>query len=154
MSKLAWCCRQKDGIRLIEPNENLAKSFLAESDNDFAEMKNASTLKWKNIEGYYACYNVFYAILQKIGIKCEIHDCTLELFSIIRGFSEKQIELIKSLKSNRINVQYYLQTPKEINEKEIADFILASKNVLNFLSYDEIQDIRKKLSQLTQNYRT
>ncbi len=147
MDKIEWCCLQKDGIKIIEPNENLALNYLNDADSDFLDMKKAS-LKWKNIVGYYACYNAYYSILQKIGIKCEIHDCTLELFKFIKGFSAEQISLIAFLKSNRIGVQYYLQKPKEINEKEIADFILTCKHVLNSLSYDNIQEIRKRIGKI------
>lgn len=144
MDKIEWCCLQKDGIKIIEPNEAIGKNYLNDADSDFNDMQKAS-LKWKNIVGYYACYNSFYAILQKIGLKCEIHDCSLELFKFIKGFSEKQIKLITFLKSNRIGVQYYLQKPKEINEKEIADFILTCKHVFASLSYDDIQEIRGEM---------
>lgn len=147
MDKIEWCCLQKDGIKIIEPSEIVGKRYFDDADSDFIDMQKAS-LKWKNIVGYYACYNAFYAILQKIGIKCEIHDCTLELFSFIKGFSEKQIKLITFLKSNRIGVQYYLQKPKEINEKEIADFILTCKQVFASLSYDDVQEIRNKIGKI------
>lgn len=150
MDKTEWCCLQKDGIKIIKPNELVGKSYLDSADSDFLDMQKAS-LKWKNIVGYYACYNAFYAILQKIGIKCEIHDCSLELLKFIKGFSEEKIKLITFLKSNRIGVQYYLQKPKEINKKEIADFILTCKHVFNSISYDEIQEIRNKISIIIDN---
>jgi hypothetical protein len=28
MVNLNWCCKQKDGIKLVEPNENLSKEYL------------------------------------------------------------------------------------------------------------------------------
>jgi hypothetical protein len=144
MDKIKWCCNQKGGIKIIEPNERIGKEYLNNADSDFNDLEKSS-LKWKNIVGYYACYNAFYAILQKVGIKCEIHDCTLEFFKFLKGFSDKQKDLINFLKSNRIGVQYYLQKPKEINKKEIFDFILTCKHVFNSLSYDEIQEIRKTI---------
>mgnify|MGYP001585468377 CR=1 FL=1 len=28
MVTLKWCCKQKEGIQLIEPNENLSKGYI------------------------------------------------------------------------------------------------------------------------------
>lgn len=144
LTKIEWCCLQKGGIRLIEPNERIGKEYLANSDSDFSDMKKLS-LKWKNIVAYYACYNSFYALLMKIGIKCEIHDCTIELIKDILGFSKEQIALFKDLKDTRIGVQYYLQKPKEINDKAIFDFILTCRHLFSTISYDEVEAIRKKV---------
>ena len=120
MDKITWCCLQKDGINLVEPNENLAKRYLESSELDFNEMKNSHSLKWKDITAYYSCYNSFYAILQKIGIKCEIHDCTIELLRfLIHEFEGKMLlsdfEFLKELKKTRIDVQYYLKEPASID---------------------------------------
>jgi len=147
LSRIEWFCLKKDGIRLVEPNERVGKEYINSSDSDFSEFKNAN-LKWKNIVAYYACYNSFYAILQKIGIKCEIHDGTLELTGFIKGFSEKQIKLINWLKTNRIGVQYYLEPPKQINEKEVADFILTCKHIFSTLNYDLIKKIRSEVDKI------
>ncbi|MCK4730776.1 MAG: hypothetical protein KAT28_05655 [Candidatus Aenigmarchaeota archaeon] len=108
LSKLEWCCIQKEGIQLIEPNERLAKDYINNADSDILDMKKVSK-KWKNIVAYYACYNAFYSILQKTGIKCEIHSCTIELTKLF-ALSKNQQEFFKDLKSCRINVQYYLRT--------------------------------------------
>ena len=86
---LKWCCGKKEGIRLIEPNENTYQAYLLEADNSLAAMgKNSGT--WKVVTGYYSCYSALYALLQKTGIKCEIHDCTLELMNYF-GFSKEEI---------------------------------------------------------------
>ncbi len=144
MNKLKWCCLQKGGIKLIEPNDSIGKKYLFDADSDLKDMQRAS-IKWKNIVGYYACYNSFYAILQKIGVKCEIHDCTLELIRFFNSFSENQIVFLESLKQKRIDAQYYLKSPKPVNEKDILNFILTCKKVFNTISYDEIQSIRKEI---------
>jgi uncharacterized protein (UPF0332 family) len=148
MDKVSWCCKQKGGIKLIEHSENIGKEYLRQSDLDLEEMQNAS-LKWKNIASYYACYNAFYALLLKIGIKCEIHDCTSELLRFIKGFSPEQIQLLLQLKENRINVQYYLQPPKPVNERAVRDFVLTCKHLFATISYDEIQAIRKTIQSKT-----
>jgi len=153
MEKIKWCCLQKDGIKLIELNENLSKKYIQEADKDLTEMKNASSLKWKDIEAYYSCYNSVYALLQKIGVKCEIHDCTIELLSIISEkieITKKQVDLIKDLKDKRMNVQYYLKKPEEIDERAVADFVLSCKESLNSLTYDDIIEIRGEINKIVE----
>jgi hypothetical protein len=150
MNKIRWCSLQKEGIKLIEPNETIGKKYLADADSDMKDMQ-AASVKWKNIVSYYACYNAFYGILQKIGIKCEIHECTLELIKFLDQFSEKQKKLLESLKQTRIDVQYYLKPPKLIDEKIISDFILTCKDIFNKLSYDKIYSIRGEIQKLINN---
>ena len=151
MEKIKWCCLQKDGIKLIEPNENISKKYFEEAGKDLIEMKMANSLKWKDIEAYYSCYNSVYALFQKIGIKCEIHDCTLELLKIIServGITKKELDLIEALKHKRIDVQYYLKTPKEVDEKAVSDFVLSCKHILNTLNYDDIIKIRGEINKI------
>jgi len=143
LRKIEWCCLKKDGIRIVDKNERVAKEYLASAEVDLLEMKKSS-LKWKNIQAYYACYNSFYSLLVKIGVKCEIHDCSLELLDFF-GFIEEDKELIKSLKKLRTNVQYYLKEPEEIDERSVAGFILKCKHVFGSLSFDEIKEIQQKI---------
>src|SRR3989344_7279411 len=153
MDKINWCCLQRDGINLVESNENLAKKYLESAESDFNEMKNSNSLKWKDITAYYSCYNSFYALLQKIGIKCEIHDCTIELLRfLIHEFGGKMLpmdfEFLKELKKTRVDAQYYLKEPASIDGKRIINFMLTCKDIYNHISFDEIQKIRKKIGDL------
>ncbi len=143
VDKIVWCLSQSKGIKIIEPSERIGINYLKESETDLKALSNSS-LKWKNIIGYYACYNAFYGILQKIGIKCEIHDCSLELLDLIIELKDYK-EFIKNLKKIRIDVQYYLKEPKELEESKVVDFVLECKNIFNKLSFDEINLIRKEL---------
>ena len=65
---------------------------------------------------YYARYFAVYALMAKIGVKCEIHDCTIALFaylfkdSVPRNF----IKEFKQSKDDRVDMQYY---PKEIKSE-------------------------------------
>ncbi|MFW6450431.1 MAG: hypothetical protein ACOCZ6_05235 [Nanoarchaeota archaeon] len=61
MDKLKWCSLQSKGIKIVEPNERIATDYIKEADIDLEDMKKSS-LKWKNIMGYYACYNALYAV--------------------------------------------------------------------------------------------
>ncbi len=48
---------------------------------------------------YYSMYYSLYAILMKLGIKCEIHSCTLEFmkFSLSQYYLEDEIDIITNL---------------------------------------------------------
>ncbi len=148
MEKLYWCCLQKSGIRLVEPSEGIGKSYLSEAENDFLEMKNTKSLKWKDIMAYYSCYNALYSILQKLGIKCEIHECSIEIFKVIIKeikfeIKEGSFSKLISLKGKRVGVQYYLEKPEEINEKERAEVMLAGRQVFAQITKEQINSIRK-----------
>ncbi|HIH32483.1 TPA: HEPN domain-containing protein [Candidatus Woesearchaeota archaeon] len=145
MDKISWCKTQKDGIKLIEPTERISQKYYEEAEKDLEEMNKAESLKWKDIQGYYACYNALYAILQRIGIKSEIHDCTIELLNYIEGFSEEQKTFLKKLKEKRIGAQYYLE-PAQIDQNKIHDFVLTCKNILNNINPEDIKKIRKRIA--------
>ncbi len=75
--------KQAKGIRLVKPSDNLVKAYLRKSRNAVKSMEvNAGVgiTEWAVSASYYAKYFAVYALLQKIGMKCEIHDCTIALF--------------------------------------------------------------------------
>ncbi len=144
MNKIEWCLEQKRGIRIIEPNNNLSQQYVKSSEENL-DMMVKVTGKWKSITAYYACYEAFYALLQKIGIKCEIYDCTLELFNLIEGFDDKLKNFIIDLKEERIDVQYYLKSPKPLDENQVKDFVLSCKSKISSITVDEIAKIRDKI---------
>lgn len=80
---LKWCMKQGKGIRLTKPSENLVKAYVAESRNALKSMDvnaKAGISEWAVSASYYARYFAVYALLAKIGVKCEIHDCTIARF--------------------------------------------------------------------------
>lgn len=114
--KIAWCMRQRRGIQLTELKPHLSTSYMDEAD---ATLENvfSSTGKWKLITAYYACYSALYAILMRCGIKCEIHDCTIELMGFF-DFTDKERDFMASLKEDRIRAQYYLKNIQLKNEED------------------------------------
>ncbi len=139
--KLSWCFKQVKGIKFIEPNNNLSQEYIKEADNTLEAML-INKGKWKVITAYYACYNALYAILMKIGIKSEIHDCSLELMNYIDSFDKEDYLFLNSLKRERIDVQYYLKE-KEISsqqEEKVKLFILKCKQILKSLDLDKIKE--------------
>jgi len=140
MKNISWCKKQKKGIELVEPNDNLCVAYFKDADESLLIMTNISG-KWKIVTGYYACYNAFYALLMKVGIKCEIHDCTLYLMPYF-NFNEQQVSFLEKLKKLRIDVQYYLEPAVEIDVNKIKEFITSCKSFNNKLDEDEIDKIR------------
>ncbi|MEK6888041.1 MAG: hypothetical protein AABX14_03795 [Candidatus Aenigmatarchaeota archaeon] len=100
--------------------------------------------KWKLITAYYACYNALYSVLMKCGIKCEIHDCTIELMGML-GFDTSDIKYMIKLKEDRIQAQYYLKNIQLKDESKSKEFILKCKAVLDSLDSGKIEKIREKI---------
>lgn len=151
MVALDWCFKRKKGIEFIEPNENLSKDYLnaaEESLKILGKIKGESNI-WLATTKYYCEYQSVYSVLMKIGIKCEIHDCVIEL----AGFLEKQEvlkkgtkELLEKDKGLRIDNQYYLKNKKvDFSYDELLEFILNIKNTLNSLTTEKINKIRNEL---------
>lgn len=138
--KLSWCLKQKDGIKLVEPNENLSKAHMERAKSDLKIIEKQDKV-WKVVVSYYAYYNAFYAVLLKFGIKCEIHSCTIHLlgyFENLKGFQD----FLGDLKDNRTDTQYYLKEPRKIDSSKIKEFInLCELEILEF-NQDKAGQIR------------
>jgi uncharacterized protein (UPF0332 family) len=140
-NKLSWCKNQKKGIELIDPNDNLSQAYFLDADDSLDVMKNSKG-KWKPIIAYYSCYYAFYALLMKVGIKCEIHDRTIELMSLF-DFSHDQIDFMRKLKKERIDVQYYRKDPSEMDEIKIKHFVVHCKQLIPKFNEDVISELRE-----------
>lgn len=139
--------KQNKGIKLVEPNEAISENYLKESLSDFDMVKKVNP-KWKTVTAYYSCYNSVYAILVKIGIKCEIHDCTIALMKIL-GFDDKKIKFLESLKKERVDVQYYLRTSSlAIDKNKVLEFLNKCKEIIREMNDDKINEIRAKIKEL------
>ncbi len=101
---------------------------------------------------YYIEYFAVYSVFMKLGIKCEIHDCTmsltrfLETENIIKPGISRILEKDKEL---RIDNQYYLKNkPVDINFEKLSSFLLSTKEALKKLNTSKTKDIRKKIEKL------
>jgi uncharacterized protein (UPF0332 family) len=153
MVKLDWCIKQKKGILLIEPNDNLAQEYIKSAEETLLSLNNSEDSNmWKATKKYYAQYLAIYALCMKIGIKCEIHDCTIELINYLDKFNifpKESYHLLKKDKQLRIDNQYYLKNiPITINYEKIQTFILTCKEKIHSLNMVEIKLIRKKLREI------
>ena len=143
-NKLEWCCNKKNGITLIEPNDNLSDEYMKESDKTLDSLDLIND-KWGLIMGYYACYNALYSLMMKMGIKSEIHDCSIELMKMIPQFSDDDINFIKNLKKDRIDAQYYLKDKVLDDKGKEKEFVLKCKQIKGEL---DTPSIREKLRRI------
>ena len=141
--KINWCFKQKKGISLIELKHHLSESYMKEADETLENVFSTKG-KWKVITAYYSCYNALYSLFMKCGIKCEIHDCSLELMSLF-GFDDFEIEYLKTLKQDRIQTQYYLKEIVLEDENKVKNFVLKCKTLLADLNSEKIEEIREEV---------
>ena len=150
--KIRWCFKIKDGLKIAEPNENLSKSYfnLAKSSLLKAEKDlNEKDLLWATVAIYYAEYYALYSFLQKIGIKCENHFCSINLIGLLLG--ENKTKTINEHKDRRIDAQYYLKIGQEdkikIMLQEAKIFVSEFSDIISNLTKEEIAFYRKKLDE-------
>lgn len=154
MKKISWCKKQKAGIKLQEPNENLSQNYYENAEESMMVLKNIKETKsnmWLATTKYYIEYFAVYSVLMKIGIKCEIHDCTISLAKFLEdeNILEKGVsKLLERDKDLRIDNQYYLKNkPVNINFEKLSSLILSIKKSLNKLDDKNIEELRKRIKE-------
>jgi len=157
-SHVSWCWKQKRGIKLEEPNNNLCNAYIEKAKSALNMLDSAiekEEIDWIATTAYYSRYFALYALLQKCGIKSEIHDCTISLMHFL--FVEENIipeELYTELllaKDLRVDTQYYVteQIDKEKLKTDSAtarNFVLKMEEVIENITDEQVQKIRLKLT--------
>jgi uncharacterized protein (UPF0332 family) len=150
---LEWCAKQKKGIKLVDESENLQKAYLKKSKTALQSMQvnaNAGLDEWTISASYYAKYFVIYALLSRIGIKCEIHDCTIALFCYLfeSDISLQFMQDLRQAKEDRVDAQYY-NTGVKIDSSDIIaktkEFVIKIEEIIDGLNQQKIDGIRKTL---------
>lgn len=147
MDKIDWCF--KKGLRIVEPSENLKEAYISKAKKALEESSNVKSDEWKITSLYYCIYFSLYSLLAQIGMKSEIHSCTIEV--IKRYFSshfEEDVGLIENALKARNDFQYYFG--KEVNEDLKNEFLENAPKIYTkckniSLSENEIKEIRKEL---------
>ncbi len=149
MSQISWCKNQKNGIKLIEPNDNLSEEYLRNAEESMKILKIIYPVKsnmWLATTKYYIEYFSVYAVLMKVGIKCELHNCTLALVRLLEKkniFKKGTYKTLDNDKELRIDNQYYLKNKKVfIDFEKLSGLIVDARKIVNELTADEIQEIR------------
>lgn len=154
-----WCLKQTKGLKLIDKNENLMKVYLKKSRSALNMLSSAiekHELEWILDTSYYSKYFAVYALFMKTGIKCEIHDCTIEALKILfvneKIIPEDLYTELEESKTLRVDALYY---NKEIGKTAImqradiaGDFCLKIEKIINQIKDEQIETVRKKFLRL------
>lgn len=127
MEKIKWCTTIKGGLGLVEPNHDLAKAYLEKSDESLATVNDIKhSRSWRISASYYSMYFALYAILMKIGVKCEVHACTIEFMKRFLGqyFSKEECKFLEDSMGARIDAQYYVDRP--VSERQYQKMVQTS----------------------------
>ncbi len=158
--KVQWCLKQKRGIKLEEPNDNLADVYIKKAKSSLNMLDAAidrDEIDWIVTTAYYARYFALYALFQKCGIKSEIHDCTLTAMKYLfidEGILDNNLYIdIDDAKEARISIQYYVTETldKEKLTKKARDaqqFVLLLEEVLENIDEKTKAKIREKLKKI------
>jgi uncharacterized protein (UPF0332 family) len=153
MDQIKWCLNQKKGIELVESSDNLRDAHLIKAEESLETLRTSKVRDWQLTTAYYTIYHGIYSLLMKIGIKCEIHSCTIEFTKryLKNHFTNEDFELIDKAFSARIDSQYYVnrEVPNQNYDlimKKTPAFLVKCKNVV--LEQKEIDEIRETISKL------
>lgn len=155
MKKISWCKKQEKGIKMQEPNDNLSQEYYKNAEESMKVLRSIKETKsnmWFATTKYYIEYFAVYSVLMKIGIKCEIHDCTIALVNFLEN--ERIIEkgtskILEDDKELRIDNQYYLKNkPVNISFEWLSSFMLTIKKLLDELNEDKIKELRRRIKDL------
>jgi len=159
---LRWCLRQSKGIALVKPSENLMRAYLQKSRNAIKAMEvnaEAGIIDWAVSASYYAKYFAVYSLLAKIGVKCEIHDCTIALFEyLFRDAVPRQlIRELRRSKEDRVEAQYYPLVEEVRLEQMMSrtkSFVLDTGEIVDGLDSESIARLRSRVKDLAATSRT
>lgn len=155
---IIWCLKQKRGIRIIDPNENLVKEYLRKATGSLNTMNAALQInetEWIMTTAYYARYFALYALLMKLGVKSEIHDCSIAVARLLARegiLTENLVNDISQAKEMRVDVQYYVTRELEQgkvrrNVESARKFVLEIEKAIEKITTEQIKSIRNTLNQ-------
>ena len=149
--------KKEEKLELVEPSEEICKSYLEKSDNSLksAKILLANRLIENSVGmSYYAMYNSLTALLFKTGVKCENHSGLILLLKFLFGKIDL-FNIISEAKKERIDKQYYMTDKDEITKdaaeqllKDAEDFVLELKTIVKSISSGEISNFREKFKLL------
>ena len=154
---LSWCWKQKRGIKLEEPNDNLCKAYIEKAKSALNMLDSAiekDEIDWIATTAYYSRYFVLYALLQKCGIKSEIHDCTISLMRFLfveeRIIEESLYSELLLAKDLRVDTQYYVteqidRGKLKTDSATARNFVRKMEEVIENITPAKITKIRQKL---------
>lgn len=148
---MAWC--GKRGTRLADPSERIAGEYFKAAEETLrlalVTEKEGSNM-WLAAQKYYAEYLAAYSLLARIGVKTEIHSCTIGIIRLLEedglvGFPFSS--LLEKDRDLRIDNQYYLRnSPVDFDPKRISELLLEVRKLLKKLTHEDLKRLRRRLS--------
>lgn len=153
MVSIKWCLKQKDGLELIEPNGVMADSYIGMAEESVGVLNGVERSRiWTATTTYYIFYYSLYSLMLAIGVKCEIHSCSLEFMkNFLASFYDiKDMEMIQKAFSARIDLQYYSNRPVDqkvidVTKAYSISFFVKTKDILANITDKQIKEIRQAL---------
>ncbi|HLD05678.1 MAG TPA: hypothetical protein VJG90_08215 [Candidatus Nanoarchaeia archaeon] len=149
MAKIEWCIRKK-AYELIEPNPNLAEAYFRKAEEALSSIKVNTVKDWQIATAYYTIYFSLYAILMRIGVKCEVHACTLAFVRsfLSEYFSREDCDSFESSLQARADAQYYVDrtVPDEQYQlmlRKAPDVLVQCKAVAQHLTEKKVEELRE-----------
>ena len=150
MDKIDWCFSIKGGLKKIEPSERIALSYLTEAERSLSKVQRCideGDFLWASVRIYYCSYYSLYALLQRIGIKSENHDCSIELVDKLIGKNIK--EKMKLFKECRIDAQYFLKVGQRNKllkfYSDVKNFYLELNDFVKNITKEDVKEFRGKV---------
>lgn len=153
MVSIRWCAQQKKGLEIVEPNTAMANSYLKMAEESISVLKGVEkSALWTATTTYYIFYYSLYSLMMRVGLKCEIHTCTLECMKhvFMQWYEKKDIEMIGRAFQARIDLQYYADRPvdtKVIEETKryCKEFFIKTKDIISKIRKDDIDQIQNRI---------
>ncbi len=149
-NSLKWCSKLKDGLKILKTDDDLARSYLNEAKSSLKRAERnflENDLLWTTVVIYYAEYYALYSFLQKIGIKCENHFCSILAVESLLG--QEKVRVINEHKNKRVDAQYYMRIGKkaqvETMLKEAKIFVNDFDILVSNLKDNEIENYRRSI---------
>jgi len=154
MISIKWCMKQKKGIKLVEPNDNMSSSYIKMAEESISVLDNVQKSNiWTATTSYYIFYYSLYSFMLKIGAKCEIHLCSIEFMKrfLTNFYNKTDIDMMKKAFSARIDLQYYSDRPVDLlaiwqSKSYCKDFFIKTKDTLSKITESQIDLIRRNIS--------
>ena len=148
---IKWCKGQ--GMKLVESSNNLSEEYFRSAEETLRVtnlIKNSGSNMWLATQKYYTEYLAAYSLLMKIGVKTEIHSCTIDVIRLLE--KEKIVDfnfsqILEHDKELRTDNQYYLKNrPVDFDSKKLADLLLKIREIINKMTSSQIGRIREIIS--------
>lgn len=151
MVSIEWCLSQRNGLEIVAPNKNMSESYLKMAEESIGVLNDIKKSHiWIATTSYYIFYYSLYSLMLRLGVKCEIHACSIEFMKayLKEFYSKEDIEMIEKALSARINLQYYADRPVdkttiEESRKYCKNFFIKTKEILSSISEEKTEKIRK-----------